>query len=471
MTILYFILVLGFLVLIHEWGHFYVARLCGIKVEVFSIGFGPKIFGFRWGETQYQVSIIPLGGYVKIYGQDPEVEADGDAEKAKEIAKSPEAFAAKNYWQKMAVVVAGPAMNIIFCVLILPVIFMMGRQTPEILAEKPVVSAVVPDSPADQAGLKAGDQIIKIESLKTAPVRKALEKIGHLFFGEKATNLQNRGDLLTFIAIHADHPVAVNYLRDGQEKSTTAQIIQRPCQAKKIGYLGVSPRLFTKPHIDQVAADLPAKKAGLKAGDIITKINGKSIEYSYQVGQILCQNKTKPIQVEYQRDSETLTAEITPVFNERQESYLLGVAWKADTKMVTQAFDFGPAIYRGLQETWHLFSMSFVVLERLATLDVSVKQLSGPVGIAQMSGQAVEHGGLVGLLYFMALLSMNLAILNLLPIPMLDGGHAVFLTLEAIIRRPIPLKIRQFLSVLGFVVLITLMVVVTFQDIRRLIGF
>ena len=196
-TVIIFIIALSILVAIHEWGHFIMAKKAGIRVDIFSIGFGPKILGFTWHGTEYRIAPIPLGGYVKIYGQDPLEEAEGDEVKAKEIEQSPESFASKTYLQKMGVVFGGPVMNLVLCLILLPLVFLFGRMQHKVMLEKPAVIDVVPETPAATLGLQKGDLLLAIND----------------------TPLKTWQDYLVHVVVYPEQEITLKYSRAGVEQT------------------------------------------------------------------------------------------------------------------------------------------------------------------------------------------------------------------------------------------------------------
>ncbi len=259
MTFIIFSVALSILVFVHEWGHFIVAKKSGVRVDIFSIGFGPKIFGFTWGGTEYRLAPFPFGGFVKIYGQDPHEEAEGDPILAEQIAKHPDSFASKSIWKRLAVVFAGPIMNLVLCFALLPMVFMVGRMQPKILDEKPVVIDLVEDSPAVKAGFVKGDEILQFNN---KPVL-------------------NWKELLTQISLYPNDAVAVEVMRDGQRKTLFPALTVNPSSKQMSGFLGVEPFEFydNDPVIDSVRPASPAEAAGLKSGDRVIALNGSAIKY------------------------------------------------------------------------------------------------------------------------------------------------------------------------------------------------
>ena len=451
MTILYFIIALGVLVLVHEWGHFIIARKSGIRVEKFSIGFGPKILSFTRGGTEFRIAPIPLGGYVKLYGEDPIAEAEGNEARAKEISSSPDAFSARPLYARLATVFAGPAMNLVLCLVLMPLVFMVGRMVPVILEEAPVVIGVKASSPAAIAGIEPGDQILRMDGKK----------------------ISTWSDLINWIALHPNETEKIVLRRNGREISASVQIVFSPTSKQKIGYLGVEPFYFwgDDPIVGDVFGNSPAATAGLKALDKITALDGKPISGWNEMTETIRAGEGKPVTLSYMRGGAKNTVIVTPKFHEGAKAYVIGIAKYVDpNSFVKKRYGFFGAIVAGTKENLKLLDLTVDVLKRLFTFQLSYKALGGPVQIAQASGQAAKSG--VGeFLYFLAFLSMQLGVLNLLPIPVLDGGHVLFMAIEGIRRKPVSFKVRMISQQLGLALLLGLMLLVTVNDVDNVWGF
>lgn len=451
MTILYFMIALGILVLVHEWGHYIVAKISGVWVEKFSIGFGPKILGFKKNGTDYRVAPIPLGGYVKLYGQDPWEEAEGDEKKAEEIAKDPRAFHSKPMSRKLATVLAGPVMNLLLCFILMPLVFMVGRMQPKILTEKPVVIDVIQESPAAQLGLQAGDEILS-------------------FAGEEIDNWKT---LLTQIAIHPDQEVSITYRRGDRTVQTDVQVIQDTSREQVSGFLGIEPFAFygNEAVIDEVRPGTPAAKAGVQSGDQIVAVNGVPVKYWTEMTKMVQDNADQPLELGILRNDAKVLLNVQPEFDEDLGLWLVGITKKIDESLfVKTQYGFLESIQLGFKENFKLFDLTIGVLKRLFTGDLSYKTLGGPIQIAKATGSAAKSG-FGEFIYLLAFLSLQLGILNLLPVPVLDGGHVVFMLIESIRHKPLSPKVRQVSTQIGMVMLLGLMVVVTINDIDSVWGF
>jgi len=431
-TLISFIIVLGILIFIHELGHFAVAKACGVGVEKFSLGFGPRLVGIKRGETEYRISALPLGGYVKMVG-----EAPGEDVSPELAAKS---FTHKPVWKRAAIVASGPAMNLILAIVLLPVIFMIGIQVPAYLEKPAEVGYVVPDEPAAKAGLTSGDTVVSVDG---KPVR-------------------NWEDLLTQLAMNPSKNVALEVTRDGQSIKTS--ITPDTSDETGAGYGGMYPPM--KPLIGDVAPGYPAKEAGLKGGDLILAINGARITHWAQLENAIHKDGgSKKLLVE--RDGKELTFEVLPKYNEEAKVHLIGISRQED--LVYRQYGFTESITKGVASGIDMTGKLFVVIKGLVLGDYSLKTLGGPIMIAQVAGKAAESG-LADLLSLVAFLSLQLGIINLFPIPVLDGGHIVFFGLEAIKGKPLSEKFMTVAQQVGIALLIGLMVLVTWNDLARIFG-
>ncbi|MFP4445560.1 MAG: RIP metalloprotease RseP [Desulfosudaceae bacterium] len=362
-SIVALVIVLGVLIFFHEFGHFLLARLCGVGVEKFSLGFGPRLFGFTAGRTDYRVSAIPLGGYVKMVGEDPEEEVSA--------ADAAVSFTHKPVWQRILIVAAGPVFNLLLAVLIFSGLFWVQGQT------------------------------------------------------------------------------------------------------------------YLSPVIGEVSPDMPAAAAGLTMGDQIKAINGTPIQTWSQVAQMIENCDGRTLTVTIQRRDERMNLTITPrladsrtIFNEPTQRYLVGISPAAAVlhdpviglvsldEIIQQPLGPVAALGEGIGQTFEIIRLTGVGVAKIIAGSVSTKEIGGPILIAQMAGQQAEHGA-SSLLAFIAFISINLGILNLLPIPVLDGGHLIFFFIEAARRQPVTLKTRETAQQIGLFVLLFLMILAFYNDIMR----
>ncbi len=440
MTIIYFIIALGILIFIHELGHFIMAKRAGICVEAFSLGFGPRLIGFKWGDTDYRISALPLGGYVKMLGEDPD---DEDA------ADDPRSYASKSVWARLSVVAAGPLMNIILCLFLMPIVFMIGREQPIYLSESPVLVGVRSESPAASIDLKKGDLIVAVDGIPVEKWEGVLNKILLAPGGELNIEVERGGNRIEKVVKLGELP------------------------GIKGGYLGIEPRLIlgNEAVVEGVSEDGPGARAGIREGDLITSFAGKPVGDWIDLTTMIEENEGKPARISVKRAGGIKRFTITPEFNEEYERWIVGISRSAlgDTPMHMRKYGFFDAIAEGMKENVKLAGLTFTILKKLLTFQLSYKVLGGPIVIAKVSAAAAASG-LSAFLYFLAFLSMQLAILNFMPIPVLDGGHIVFLTIEAIMRKPLNIRVRNIAMQVGFIILISFMLLVTVNDIERTWG-
>ena len=423
-NILAFVIVLGFLIFVHEAGHFLFAKLFRVRVLVFSFGFGKRLFGFRKGDTDYRVSLVPLGGYVRMAGDNPDENVPGN----------PDEFLSKPKWQRFLILFAGPAMNVMIAITFMAAIVMMGIEE---RVTKPVVAQIEQGTPAAKSALQPGDRILRIK-------------------GEPVEDYQ---DARMIISMNAGTPVEIVFDRQGKQLTTSLTPAKEEGDFGPIGRAGI---LFgTDPIVGRVQPDSPAAKAGLRSGDRITRANGQPVGSLEVYAQISEKEKGKPLAVELARGAQVLTVTIAAAAENEQLAVSRGVV--PQTK-ITKLGLF-PALRYSVAENWKMLRLTGAAVRRLFRPEGSVKELSGPINIARISGETLRQGGVAGMLGLMAMISLQLGIMNLLPIPVLDGGHIMILLIEGIARRDLSMRVKERIQQLGFAVLATLMIVVLYNDV------
>lgn len=422
-TLLAFLIVFGILVFIHELGHFLMAKLVGIRVEVFSFGYGKRLFGFKKGHTDYRISILPMGGYVKFLGE-------GVFEPNRPM--EPDDFAAKPRWQRFLVIAMGPIMNVLLAVFIVAGINMVGVSTPVYQDQAPVIGWLEPGSPAAKADLRVDDQILSISGRKVSTWTDVEMTVG------------TRPDSALTLEIRRDG--AVQRVQMTTEKRTKYDM----------GYAGFFGKILTQ--IQMVTAGSPAEKGGLKPGDIVEKIGGEPV-YFYKFIETIEKSPDRELTFEVRRNGEPLTLKITPLRQGKVGK--IGVLQAA--KSVTRKYPFFAALGQSFRENKRLVFLIVDFLKNLVTGQASTRQLGGPLEIANFSYAALRMGFLA-LMSWIAVISLQLGVLNLFPIPVFDGGQLFVLLIESIFRRNLGPKARNIWMQIGFVIFVALIVFVILND-------
>jgi regulator of sigma E protease len=427
-SILAFVFVLGVLVFVHELGHFLAARRIGVRVLTFSLGFGPKLLSFTRGDTEYCISAIPLGGYVKMAGENPEDSRTG----------APDEFLSKSKWERFQVLVMGPVMNLMLAWLVMAAVLYQGAQLPAFDRVATVIGSVAPKSVAAEAGLQPGDRITAVD-------------------GDPVTNWE---EFSMAVLPKANRPITLDVVRDGQRSSR----VMTPGAVGKFaaGEIGVEPILH--PEIFEINPGEPAQEAGLQVGDVIVAAQGEPNVPQKRVIEFIRAHENQPLALEIERAGKRLPITVQP----RRTDGVVRVGAKI-SEMQMHLIDPGPleALSLSAKQNWDWSKMIVKTLGGLFTRQTSVNQLMGPVAIGQLSGDAAERGW-TQLFGLMAMISLNLGLLNLMPVPVLDGGHITILAMEGLSRRDFSMKVKEKMLLAGFVLLLTLMVTVIYNDLMRI---
>jgi regulator of sigma E protease len=422
--------VLGIMILVHELGHFAAAKWFGVRVDVFSIGFGKRLAGFRRGETDYRISALPLGGYVKMAGENPLESRSG----------APEEFMSHPRWQRFVIAIAGPAMNIILAVALLTGVFMVHYEHPVFLDEPAVIGWVLENSPAAKAGIEQGDRIARIDGVQNPTWE----------------------DVTLKMMVNSRQPLDVAIQRGDQilEKQVQPQT-DASDQNGVAGWLPDQPITVT-----ELDPDMPAAKAGLKVGDDIVAVNSTPMRSLFAVIHLLQQNGSKPVDVSLVRGGQKLNVQVTPMLTEDngRKTYRLG--FRSEPVRVDK-LPFAQAFTRSLEENKKYSFLIVDLVQKMLQRKVSIKQMEGPIGIARASGDAARQPGWTPLLGLMAMISLNLGVFNLLPIPILDGGLILLIIVESVMRRDISIRIKERIYQTAFVFLILFFAVVIYNDLLK----
>ena len=427
--------VLGIMILVHEFGHYAAAKFFGVRVEVFSIGFGKRLIGFKRGDTDYRIAAIPLGGYVKMSGENFMESRSG----------APYEFMSHPRWQRFIIAFAGPFMNIALAVALLTVVFMVRYEHPVYLDKPAVIGWVLENSAAAKAGIQPGDRIVHIDGLDNPTWEDVIPKVG----------------------LSANQPLNITIERDGQELVKT--ITPQPSGPEQFGTPGWLP---DQPNtITELEPGMPAAQAGMKVGDNIVALNGQATRSLPAMIHILQENKDKPIEVTAVRDSQELKFTLTPKLDklsDGEERYRIGM--KSEPVHVDK-LPFAKAFTKSVEQNKKYSLLILDLVKKMMQRKVSMKQVEGPISIARASGEAAQQQGWTPLLLLMSAISLNLGIFNLFPFPILDGGMILMLAIESLRGKDISLAVKERVYQVAFVLLVLFAALVIFNDISKLPAF
>ena len=404
-----------------------MARRVGIRVLKFSLGFGPRLVGFKRGDTEYVISAVPLGGYVKMAGENPDDPRSGRDDE----------FLSKTKWQRFQVLIMGPLMNLLLAVVITAGVLMNGTEIPAFQSKPPLVGHVTPGSPAEQAGLRTGDLIVSVAA-------RAVET-WEQFFIAIGTRASRETDLVV--------------LRDGKEFTT--KVTPTPQTRFEVGDIGVFPD--SHPQVGSTLPGSPAAKAGLKPGDAFLAVDGSPVRIPSHLTDVISKKPNTPVTLTISRGGVEQQVQLTPE--------LVDGRGRIGVNIVEESVRIQPgpleAIAMSVKRNYDNAGLIFMTIGQLITRETSTRQLMGPLAIAQLSGESAQQGW-VALFALMATISLNLGLLNLLPIPVLDGGHIFIMALEGLARRDFSIRVKEKMFLAGFAVLVMLMVTVIYNDLTRI---
>ena len=417
-----FVFALGVIIFVHEAGHLIVAKLFDTRVLTFSLGFGKRLWGFSRGETDYRVSLVPLGGYVRLGGENPD-----------EVSDDPRDFLNKPRWQRILVYLAGPAMNILLSIVLIAGLFMVGIQVPMLQNLDPIVGYVEDGSPADAAGVEPGDHVVRV--------------------GDE--EVDDWEDVQFALMTSPDQPVALELDRGGERLEVT--VTPRMVEKYEFGDAGLGPQYL--PRVTQVSKGSPAEAGGLRIGDELRSVDGRPISDSTGFVEMIQASAGKSIEIMVLRDAEQVTLTVVP--EGEAGAGIIGIGLG-----VLQRYGPVRAVIESVRYNIDVARQTFAVLGKIFQGSLGARSISGPIEIAAMSG-AAARSGFRNLIYLMGLISISIAILNLLPIPVLDGGQIAILLVESGLRRDLSLKIKDRIQQVGFYAIILLMVVVLYFDLVK----
>lgn len=445
-----FIVLIGVMVLVHEFGHFLIAKLCGVRVERFSIGFPPRLFGFKVGDTDYCISATPLGGYVKMTGENMPGEnmsmEGADQEKIQAQQADPGALTSHPRWQRILIAAAGPAANMVLALVLMVWYFGWINEVPSVRVHTTTVDWIVPGSAAANAGLQAGDVVTKYGVLNDPTWDKV--------------RVQS--------SISANQQVPLTVDRGGKTLDLSVHV---PSSAKSQDFdlsdMGILPQSEPGPiQVTEIEPNTPAAGSGMKAGDAIESVDGVHLHSVESFVAFLQAGNGKPVSLDLLRNGKILPP-ITVTPARAQGRWILGFAGVLPA-MRSNPLPFGEAVSKSVDFCGTSSFFIVEVLQRLFVHKVSVRQLSGPIGIAQMAGQAAQTKGWLFKFEFASEISLNLGILNLLPFPILDGGMILFLVIESVLRHEINLNVKEKIYQAAFVMLVAFFVFIIFNDMSKL---
>ena len=431
----WFLILIGVMILIHELGHFWAARFFDVRVETFSFGFGPRLFGFRRGETDYRVSLVFfLGGFVKMAGELP-----GD-----ESANDPRGFMAKSRWQRLIIVLAGPLMNVVLAVGLLTGLYMVKYQRVVDADSGAVIGAVTPATPAAKAGIQEGDRIVKLGGRRNP----------------------TWDDIIVKEVESAARPMQLTIARNGKEFDTTVTPVLD--ERSGVGNAGWSEK--GEVQLGPVTSGMPAQKVGFQQGDLILSANGHPMHATVRFHEVIRGSGGKPVTIEFQRNGKPMQVTVQPVWSgaDGPARWVIGAYVEPKLNIVTSRLSLPGALRESVQENVRSAGLIFRFLEGIVERRISAKSLTGPVGIAQMSGQAAKQGP-SAFIMLMSMVSLNLAVINLMPLPILDGGSVVMLVIEMVMRRDMSMSVKEAVFKVGFVFIMMLVAFVLYNDITKIL--
>lgn len=444
-AILAVVFVLGVAINVHEFGHFIVAKLFGMRVEAYSFfGLGPRIWGFKIGDTDYRISAIPLGAYVKLYGDEVTAPLEGGASQESQVPER-ELYELRPRWQKFLVIIGGPLMNIILA-LAIPFFIALFYGVPSNPA--PIVGFVKPGGEAERAGLKPGDRIVKFDGVEN-PTWRRIERDA-LLMPEK------------------EIPITVE--REGRLIDLYIKPVKVTEAGQSAGVLDFEPDLGSEPVVvGRIDPTMPAAQSGLKVGDWIVSVNGKPVRNRQEMKKIINDAKDNPIKLQVNRNGERIEIETRAV--EKNGDWLIGIAFDNTLVGARETVGITGALAFAWETNIEVLRMTAKAFGQVSTGERSARDtVSGPIGIVQIIAQMASTTGFIGLLSLLGIISLNLGVINLLPIPLLDGGQIMMLGIEKIydiFGKTMPIAAKERIQFIGLVIILLLIILTTFNDVSR----
>lgn len=432
LTIVAFVVALGVIIFVHEFGHFIVAKSFGMRVFIFSFGFGRRLFGVKWGDTDYRISLIPLGGYVKLEGEPEDHLSDDTASLG-----DGKDFTVRPRWQRFVVYLAGPAMNAVLTICVMTSLYTIGVGEPANLYDPPLIAAVPLGSPAEAAGLRPADLVVAID-------------------GKAQPDWQS---VLYSVMVRPNASIRVRVRHGGEEREV---VVQSGITAEKTGTIGVGPEV----RIQEVRPGTPAERAGLKVNDAVLKVGDKFIIHSGDVSAAVQASGGREVLVQISRAGQAVEIPMVPV--QDAGAYRIGIGIGGG-ELIERKYGPVRAFVAACRWSWDRTEEIFDLVGRLITARISPKTMAGPLGIARESGKAAAQGW-ISYLVFIAFISLNVGLLNLFPLPPLDGGHLAILAGESAIRRDFSVTVKVWILNAGAVAILLLVALVLYSDFSK-IGF
>jgi regulator of sigma E protease len=433
-NVVWLLVLIGVMILVHELGHYWMARFFDVRIDVFSFGFGPRLFGFRRGETDFRFSAVLFGGYVKMAGEQPTDENVDD----------PRAFLAKPRWQRLMIAFAGPAMNIMLSVGLLTGLYMVRFPKSPPAGQEGIIGYVAPKSPAAKAGIQMGDRIVAIDGV----------------------NNPTWEDIIIREVSNANRPLKVKIDRDGRDFTCTVT----PVLNERTGLGSAGWQEEGEVQVAAVSPGMPAEKAGLEKGDVLLAVDGQPLRSLHRLHELITASGGRPVTVAYLRDDQERRVEIRPTFTQDPAGtparWMIGVL--PQPRVIMTKLPFLDAFRESVQQNLKSATLIYQFLRGIVERRMSARSIEGPIGIARLSGDAAREG-VIAFFGLMAVVSLNLAIFNLLPIPILDGGVILLLLVEMLMRRDLSLQVKEAVFKLGFVFLMAVMVFVLYNDISKML--